>query len=123
TPSGQSIVDGCFAGNTAFCPNIIRIPDPNNPSNLLGRIQTVITSPQNIASEKVAGIDLESSYRFAMADVVDSWDGDLSLRFLANFVLKTESFNPTLPANQFVDGKGVLGGFAVSGYSGRTNPD
>ncbi len=122
TPSGQSLVDGCFAGNQAFCPSIIRVPDPNTPGNL-GRIQTVITSPQNIASEKVSGIDLESSYRFAMSDVLESMDGDLSLRFLANFVLKTQSFNPTLSANQFVDGKGVLGGFAVSGYSGRTNPN
>ncbi|MCC6914265.1 MAG: TonB-dependent receptor [Rhodospirillaceae bacterium] len=122
TPSGQSLVDGCFAGNQAFCPSIIRVPDPNTPGNL-GRIQTVITSPQNIASEKVSGIDLESSYRFAMSDVLDAMDGDLSLRFLANFVLKTQSFNPTLSANQFVDGKGVLGGFAVSGYSGRTNPN
>jgi outer membrane receptor protein involved in Fe transport len=115
TPNGQSIIDGCFAGLTALCPNILR--------DSAGRIHTVVTSPQNVAYEIVRGIDVETSYRFAMADVVDSWDGDLSLRALATFVLKTESFNPTLSANQRVDGKGVLGSFAVAGYSGRTNPD
>jgi iron complex outermembrane recepter protein len=113
TPNGQSIIDGCFAGLTALCPNIIRTN---------GAISTVITSPQNVAYEIVRGIDVESSYRMPVADLVESWDGDLSLRFLATYVLKTESFNPTLVANQLVDGRGVLGGFAVAGYSGRSNP-
>ncbi|MGE3335357.1 MAG: TonB-dependent receptor plug domain-containing protein [Rhodospirillaceae bacterium] len=115
TPNGQSIIDGCFAGITALCPNILR--------DSAGRINTVVTSPQNVAYEIVRGIDVETSYRMSMADVVDSWTGDLSLRALATFVLKTESYNPTLSANQRVDGKGVLGGFAVAGYSGRSNPD
>ncbi|MCC6914264.1 MAG: TonB-dependent receptor [Rhodospirillaceae bacterium] len=115
TPNGQSIIDGCFAGITALCPNILR--------DSAGRINTVVTSPQNVAYEIVRGIDVETSYRMSVADIVDSWTGDLSLRALATFVLKTESFNPTLSANQRVDGKGVLGGFAVAGYSGRSNPD
>ncbi len=115
TPNGQSIIDGCFAGITNLCPSILR--------DSAGRIHTVVTSPQNVAYEIVRGIDVESSYRMSMADVVDSWEGDLSLRVLATFTLKTESFNPTLSTNQLVDGKGVLGGFAIAGYSGRTNPD
>jgi len=113
TPNGQSIIDGCFAGLTALCPNIIRTN---------GAISTVITSPQNVAYEIVRGIDVETSYRLPVADVIDTFEGDLSLRFLATYVLKTESFNPTLAANQLVNGRGVLGGFAISGYSGRTNP-
>lgn len=112
-PNGQSIIDGCFAGNLALCPSIIRTN---------GAISTVVVSPQNIASQLVRGIDFESSYRLPMADLVEDWDGDLSFRFLANYNLKVTSFNPTLSANQFVDGRGVLGGFAASGYSGLTNP-
>jgi len=112
-PNGQSIIDGCFAGNLALCPSIIR----RN-----GIIHTVVVSPQNIASQLVRGIDIESSYRLPMANIVESWDGDLSFRLLANYNLKVESFNPTLSANQFVDGRGVLGSFGVSGYSGLTNP-
>ncbi len=112
-PNGQSIIDGCFAGNTVLCPSILR-------KN--GAIDTVVVSPQNIASQVVRGIDIESSYRIPLADLIDSWDGDLAFRALATYVLKVTSFNPTLSANQFVDGRGVLGGFAVSGYSGLTAP-
>jgi len=120
TPNGQSIIDGCFAGNTVLCPNIQR--NAPAPGQTLGSIFQVVTSPQNIASQLVRGIDFETSYTMPLADVVDSWNGDLSFRVLANYNLKVESFNPTLSTNQFVDGRGVLGGFAVSGYSGLTNP-
>ncbi len=112
-PNGQSIIDGCFAGNLALCPSIIRTN---------GAISTVVVSPQNIASQVVRGIDIESSYSLPLADVVDTWDGDLSFRVLANYNLKVTSFNPTLSTNQFVDGRGVLGGFGIAGYSGLTNP-
>jgi hypothetical protein len=114
TPNGQSIIDGCFAGLTNLCPAILR--DAN------GRIHTVVTSPQNVAYEIVRGIDFEASYRLPVAALVESWDGDLAFRVLANYNLKTESFNPTVANNQLVNGRGVLGGFAVAGYSGRSNP-
>ena len=125
-PSGQSIIDGCFAGNTLFCPNIIR------PSNLPGvgtigntglyPIQTVVVSPQNIASQVARGVDIETSYRVNLDELVDGWNGGLSIRALASYVLKMSSFDPTLSANQYVEGRGVLGGFATTGYSGQTAP-
>jgi iron complex outermembrane receptor protein len=112
-PSGQSIIDGCFAGNTILCPNIIRVN---------GAIQTVVVSPQNIASQVARGIDIETSYRVNLDEVVDSWKGGLSIRALASYVLRMRSVDTTLSANQVVEGAGVLGGFATVGYTGQTAP-
>ena len=124
-PSGQSIIDGCFAGNTLFCPNILR-PQVVGASPIgntgLYPIQTVVVSPQNIASQVARGIDIETSYRVNLDELVSSWSGGLSIRALASYVLKMSSFDPTLSANQFVNGVGVLGGFATTGYSGQTAP-
>lgn len=120
SPNGQSVIDGCFAGNAVLCPNIQRSAPAAGQT--LGSIFQVVVSPQNIASQVVRGIDFESSYRLPLADLVDDWNGDLSFRLLANYNLKVTTFNPTLSTNQFVDGRGVLGGFGASGYSGLTNP-
>ncbi len=121
SPNGQSVIDGCFAGNTVLCSNIIRL-GPVIGNTGLSPINTVVTSPQNIASQVVRGLDIEASYRLALADVVDSWDGNLTVRALGTRVLKVRTENTTLSANQVVDGLGVLGGFAASGYSGLTAP-
>ncbi|MBX7199105.1 MAG: TonB-dependent receptor [Rhodospirillaceae bacterium] len=121
SPNGQSVIDGCYAGIAALCPNIIRL-GPVIGNTGLSPINTVVTSPQNIASQVMRGIDIEASYRLALADINNSWNGNLTLRSLSTRVLKVESVNTTLSANQVVNGLGVLGGFAVSGYSGLTAP-
>jgi iron complex outermembrane receptor protein len=123
SPSAQSVIDGCYAGLTALCPNIERRPDgPTIGTTGLRPILNVITSPQNIASQVMRGLDLEASYRVPLADINDAWAGNLTLRALGTRVLKVETVNTTLSSNQVVDGLGVLGGFAVSGYSGLTAP-
>jgi outer membrane receptor protein involved in Fe transport len=122
SPNGQSVIDGCFAGITALCPNIIRKGNPIGNTGL-APINTVITSPQNIASQTMRGIDFEGSYRMRLADVVDSWNGDLTFRILATDYLKVQTVNTTLSANQVVNGLGVLGGFAAPGFSGLTTPN
>jgi hypothetical protein len=70
----------------------------------------------------VRGIDFESSYRVHMNDIVDSWEGDIQLRGLMNYVLHMSTYDPTLATNQYVDGRGVIGGFGVPGFSGLTSP-
>jgi outer membrane receptor protein involved in Fe transport len=120
-PNAQGMINACFAGNTALCVNITRQGTPIGNTGL-APIYSVTVSPQNVAQQIVRGIDFESSYRLHMSTVVDSWDGDLSLRALMNYVLHVSTYDPTLAANQYVDGRGVIGGFGVPGFSGLTSP-
>jgi outer membrane receptor protein involved in Fe transport len=110
-PNAQSIIDGCqLQHNAALCPNIIYVA---------GQINTVITSPQNIAQQVQKGLDIEASYTLHLDDVVSSWQGEISLRALGTYVLELKSVDLQFGT---VDGRGVLGGFAVSGFSGLTAP-
>lgn len=120
-PNGQSTINACFAGNTVLCPNIIRL-GPVIPGTSLSPINTVVVAPQNIASQLARGIDIEASYRVNLDTINDSWKGGLSIRALATYVLRVRSVDTTLAANQVVDGTGVLGGFATTGYAGQTAP-
>jgi iron complex outermembrane receptor protein len=110
-PNAQSIIDGCqLQGITSLCANIIRVA---------GVINTVITSPQNIAQQAQKGLDIEASYSLPLDSVSDSWNGTLSLRALGTYVLELKSIDVQYGT---VDGRGVLGGFAVPGFSGLTAP-
>jgi iron complex outermembrane receptor protein len=97
-PNAQTIVNLCFQGNTALCSNIQRTN---------GAISLVVTSPSNVLSQSIRGLDFEASYRFALSDLISSWNGSLSVRALGTYVssLKTANTNGTI-----VDGAGVLGG-------------
>ena len=123
SPNAQAMINACYAGNTVLCANIARLgpPIPGSPTGL-SPIYSVTVSPQNVASQIVRGIDFESSYRLHMADVVESWEGDIAFRALMNYVLHVSTFDPTLAVNQYVDGRGVLGGFAAPSFSGLTSP-
>ena len=81
--SGQDIVRQCSLGNAADCADILR----DSAGNLFG----VINSPQNVQSLLTTGVDIESSYRFALHDLSSSLSGDISLRALANYVSKFET--------------------------------
>ncbi|MGZ7042902.1 MAG: TonB-dependent receptor domain-containing protein, partial [Thermoanaerobaculia bacterium] len=121
SPNAQAMINACYAGNTILCGNIIR-QGPVIAGTNLSPIYGVVVSPQNVAQQVVRGIDFESSYRVHMSDIVSSWDGDVQLRGLMNYVLHMSQFDPTLATNQYVDGRGVIGGFGVPGFSGLTSP-
>jgi iron complex outermembrane receptor protein len=113
TPSGQAIINGCSAGITSLCANIVRTG---------GQISTVFVAPQNIVSQLARGIDIEASYRLPLDTLLRSWSGDLSFRAFATYVLALRTVDPTLSVNRLVDGRGVLGNFATTGFAGLTAP-
>ncbi|MGE3334649.1 MAG: TonB-dependent receptor plug domain-containing protein [Rhodospirillaceae bacterium] len=109
-PNAQSVINGCYADKPQLCSNIIRVN---------GLINTVITSPQNIAQQIQKGLDIEASYSLPLESINESWGGELTLRALGTYVLELRSID-----TQFgdVDGKGVVGGFGGNGFSGLTAP-
>ncbi len=120
-PNGQSTINGCFAGITSLCPNIIRQGTPIGTTGL-APINTVVVAPQNIASQIATGFDIEASYRANLDQLNADWNGSISMRVMATYVTRLRSVDTTLAANQVVNGVGVLGGFATTGYNGLTAP-
>jgi iron complex outermembrane receptor protein len=96
-PNSQTVVNLCYQGNSALCSDIQRTA---------GIITLVVTSPENILSEKTRGLDIEASYRMALAALHNGWKGDLSLRVLGTYVMSLETSGST----GVVEGSGVLGG-------------
>lgn len=96
-PNSQTVVNLCYQGNSALCADIQRTA---------GVISLVVTSPENILSEKTRGLDIEASYHMALADLYGAWKGDLSLRVLGTYVMSLE----TIGSTGVVEGSGVLGG-------------
>jgi outer membrane receptor protein involved in Fe transport len=71
-------------GTSPYCVLFIR-PFPfadHTPANYPTH---VLSENLNTAYTAVEGFDFETDYQFDMADVVDNWDGALSLRLLANY--------------------------------------
>jgi iron complex outermembrane receptor protein len=109
-PTAQSVVDLCFAGNTALCNLITR---SNNV------IIQVVTSPANIQSQNARGLDLEASYRVQLDEINNDWGGSLTVRALGTYVDSLKTIDST---NGTVEGAGVLGSFASNISSGLTSP-
>ncbi|MCA0202182.1 MAG: TonB-dependent receptor [Proteobacteria bacterium] len=109
-PNAQSVINGCYSDKPDLCVNVIRVN---------GIINTVITSPQNIAQQIQRGLDIEASYSLPLETINESWGGELTLRALGTYVLELRSID-----TQFgnVDGVGVVGGFGGTGFSGLTTP-
>ncbi len=93
TVSAQTIVDYCFEGNNAFCSAITRGLNAGGTSV----ITRILIQPFNLALQQTRGYDLEASYRFRLSDVVDGWEGNVSLRGLASRVLKDYTDNTVNP--------------------------
>ncbi len=106
--SSQDQIDGCFAGVTAFCNSIQRIGGGNG-SNVTGNINFVASSPQNVLKQKTDGIDFEFGYNVPMDSIVSSWEGELSIRGLANYVfhLTTTDTDPVTGAVTKLEGAGI----------------
>lgn len=79
TPSVPNLVNGCFAGNTAFCSQITR--------DTSGVITGANQLPINLAKQIARGIDFEVSYRRPLLE------GEVAVRLLATRYLKNYSNN------------------------------
>jgi iron complex outermembrane receptor protein len=78
TVGGQQYINLCFDGQTQYCQFITR--------NAAGTITSVENTGANIAVLKEHGLDIEASYRFAVNNLVKSWEGDFEFRFLGTKV-------------------------------------
>ena len=95
--TAQQIVDFCYQGNQVYCPSIIR--GVQNGVNIIKQIRI---APFNFVTETDRGYDIEASYRTRLDEIVSSWAGDVSLRFLATHYLKKYTNNGINPATDRV---------------------
>ncbi len=92
TLNSQQIIDQCRDGQTAVCAFLVRDP----ATNLLTQVNI---RPANVIAQETKGIDIETSYRFPLSSVVESWDGDVTLRGLGTHVISRKTNNPAaIPA-------------------------
>jgi iron complex outermembrane recepter protein len=76
--SVQNAINLCFEGRTEFCKQAVRDSD--------GNLIAVSSQPLNFLSLKTRGFDIEASYRTPLSAIVDSWEGDITVRALATHV-------------------------------------
>ncbi len=79
TLPAQSVIDGCYTGQTSLCGSITRDP-------VTGLINSVFSSAFNAQTLKTRGVDLESAYSFDLNSLIDRAPGHLSLRYLGNYI-------------------------------------
>lgn len=94
TVTSQNIIDYCVNGlRPEFCAGITRTN---------GVITEVRRQFFNIAEQDLKGIDVETSYRFAMADVISDFEGDITLHGNATFYLRNFADNKLTPSSDQV---------------------
>jgi outer membrane receptor protein involved in Fe transport len=96
-PSTSFILAQCYAGVTRFCGFIHR--------NAAGILESIDQVPVNSNTLWARGLDIEASYRTALDAIVDSWNGDLSLRVVGTHVMSLKTLGTTLS-----DSTGVISG-------------
>jgi outer membrane receptor protein involved in Fe transport len=110
--SAQEYMDRCYAGETALCSFIDRLPPA--PGEQYGVINYIHRRPANILSQEARGIDFEASQNLPLSLVDSDWGGSLQFRALATRVLKSTSNDRGVVQ----DGAGVIyvinGGFPLS---------
>jgi outer membrane receptor protein involved in Fe transport len=79
TVTPQVIVDRCFEGDTAYCAAITRGPNASGVTV----ITQIRTQPFNLVNQLNRGYDIDLSYRTTLDQIVDGWEGNLTLRALA----------------------------------------
>lgn len=85
TVNAQTLINQCFAGNTALCSQITR--------DGTGAITQVQVLPINLAKQINRGLDFEASYHVNLDSVAPFLGGDLTLRGLATHYLKNYTNN------------------------------
>lgn len=73
----QDLIDRCYQGDASLCALVKRDGS--------GNLVSVVLSQVNLAQLQTRGLDFEVSYNTPLNRFVDSWNGDLSLRFLATY--------------------------------------
>lgn len=109
TPSAQTVINLCFQGDTAYCPNITRVN---------GVISTVRTTPSNIQSQSTRGIDFDVSYALPLSKVASDLTGMLRLSGQATYIISLK----TNGSNGVVEGAGVLGSYAMLSVTALSAP-
>jgi outer membrane receptor protein involved in Fe transport len=96
--SVQQIIDQCYTGNQSYCDAVSFYPDGSQ------RVEFINNQPFNLVTQVARGWDFEASYFLPVANVVDSWAGNLSFRFLGTHYVENYSSNginlPTDTAGQ-----------------------
>ncbi len=92
----QTIINECFAGDTALCPDVVR--------NGAGTITQVNVTPINFASQVESGIDIEASYSRDLATIAPFLKGRMTLHALATNYLNDTYNNGVDPAVDYVGG-------------------
>lgn len=85
--SAQDEVNACYVGSTTYCDRIQRDGD--------GAIHIMYLQSANTAYATTSGFDIEASYRKYLSDLMESWDGSIFLRLLANNTMVLTTVSPT----------------------------
>ena len=92
--SGQNIIDSCYLGtHPELCGKIVR---------LNGIITSIFSGNQNVASQDLNGVDVEASYHFEMSNLINSWNGDVSLHSNATYYMNNKVDNKIVAATNHV---------------------
>lgn len=114
TPTVGDLVNLCYQGNADACAAITRTGTGASTFLLIKVI------PQNFATEKARGYDIEASYALPLSSVNDSWDGRLGLRFLATHY-DSYVINAGTPGLLPVEYAGAVTGNGVPSWKFQTN--
>ncbi len=118
TLTAATLVNQCYAGNTALCSSIIR-GTTGAQINGLYPIAQVLLTPINLSKQVSRGLDFEASYRH------DVFDGRLTLRAFATRNLKNVTNNGITAPLDLVGTNSANGNSALSlprwSYSGTAS--
>lgn len=104
----QDVVNRCEAGDSSLCSFIGR--------DATGAITQVATPFINLSKFHTRGIDFEVSDKFGLADLDDRLSGNLTVRFLANYVGTFSASNGVTT----VDEAGAVGSFNLPSNIGAS---
>ena len=110
---GQVILNGCYAGNAAYCKLITRGAGPQGNSSAGSSITDIINTNVNIGGIKTEGVDLSTHYKFPSSSAGDFKVG-LDWTFTKSYVLTTP-FGSGALSSQELSGTTGGGGSTVTG--------
>ena len=113
TIGGQTILNGCYSGNTGYCLLITRGGGPRGNSGSSGDVSNVLDTNINIGGLKVEGVDLGTHYKFPSSSVGDLKAG-LEWSFTKQYVV-TQPFGSGALSSQDLAGTTTFIGATGSG--------
>ena len=112
---GQVILNGCYAGNAAYCKLITRGTGPQGNSSSASSITDIVNTNVNIGGIKVEGIDLSTHYKFPSTSAGDFKLG-LDWTFTKSYVLTTPFGSGALSSQELSGTTGGAGGTVTGGF-------